>query len=306
MAPALEQWASSTARAPAALLQHLLSSRRVGLGAPSALACRWCALERHRRAPRCGGAGGPIHSPAAVRRPLIQCALGPRHNLLYAMRGGRAEPLPAVLEAVAARQGGGADLRAHAAFRLEAGPPGSRRLGWRPSLYHAGMDPESDCWPGAFSAAPPARAWLATVAFGHGGRRSMGPWSCTLDLPASARLTCRSRPGGTRWAAGPVPGFAVRIRRSHQPGLGADAGLDAAAHRRTLQEQEADPALEAGPAAAPAHGGRWRKGQLREGQTLLLAVEWKLVAPLRVAVTTATPAPSPTIWSSRWPSCFWP
>ena len=120
-----------------------------------------------------------------LRRPLIQVRSARRHNLCYAMRRRPAEPLPAVLETVAAARGA-VLIYARTRRSVEAWAARLSAAGVAAIAYHAGMDPESRLLALEHFQQHPRPVLVATVAFGMGVDRSDVGLVLHLDLPASA------------------------------------------------------------------------------------------------------------------------
>ncbi|MCP9848189.1 ATP-dependent DNA helicase RecQ [Synechococcus sp. Lug-A] len=120
-----------------------------------------------------------------LRRPLVQVRSARRANLVYAMQRRPPDPLPLVLDTVAAASGAvliyARTRRSveHWAARLSA-------AGVEAIAYHAGMDPESRLLALEHFQHHPRPVLVATVAFGMGVDRPDVGLVLHLDLPASA------------------------------------------------------------------------------------------------------------------------
>ncbi len=120
-----------------------------------------------------------------LRRPLVQVRSARRSNLVYAMQRRPPDPLPLVLDTVAAASGAvliyARTRRSveHWAVRLSA-------AGVEAIAYHAGMDPESRLLALEHFQHHPRPVLVATVAFGMGVDRPDVGLVLHLDLPASA------------------------------------------------------------------------------------------------------------------------
>jgi len=194
---------------------------------------------------------GRHHSPAAVAPPPDPGGARPvRHRPLLrhapppprAPRGPRKSPPPAARRCL--RRGlrrGGADLRARTQRFVRPGPPGSRRLGWRPSLITPVLDPESRTLARSnFSQHPRPRGWWPRsppawgstasdvgpgLAPGPAGQRR-GP-TCPRSragrdadgLPAQWPGGCSIRPNRTTWGwADRRPRMRPAHSRRQEPG----------------------------------------------------------------------------------------
>ena len=120
-----------------------------------------------------------------LRRPLIQVRSARRDNLSYAMRRRPAEPMPQVLEALAAARGAKL-IYARTRRSVESWAKRLSEAGVEAIAYHAGMDPESRALALAHFQEHAAPVLVATVAFGMGVDRPDVGLVLHLDLPASA------------------------------------------------------------------------------------------------------------------------
>ena len=120
-----------------------------------------------------------------LRRPLIQVRSARRDNLSYAMRRRPAEPMPQVLEALAAARGAKL-IYARTRRSVESWAKRLSDAGVEAIAYHAGMDPESRSLALAHFQDHAAPVLVATVAFGMGVDRPDVGLVLHLDLPASA------------------------------------------------------------------------------------------------------------------------
>ena len=120
-----------------------------------------------------------------LRRPLIQVRSARRDNLSYAMRRRPAEPMPQVLEALAAARGAKL-IYARTRRSVESWAKRLSEAGVEAIAYHAGMDPESRALALAHFHEHAAPVLVATVAFGMGVDRPDVGLVLHLDLPASA------------------------------------------------------------------------------------------------------------------------
>ena len=120
-----------------------------------------------------------------LRRPLIQVRSARRDNLSYAMRRRPADPMPQVLEALAAARGAKL-IYARTRRSVESWAKRLSDAGVEAIAYHAGMDPESRSLALAHFQDHAAPVLVATVAFGMGVDRPDVGLVLHLDLPASA------------------------------------------------------------------------------------------------------------------------
>ena len=120
-----------------------------------------------------------------LRRPLIQVRSARRDNRSYAMRRRPAEPMPQVLEALAAARGAKL-IYARTRRSVESWAKRLSDAGVEAIAYHAGMDPESRSLALAHFQDHAAPVLVATVAFGMGVDRPDVGLVLHLDLPASA------------------------------------------------------------------------------------------------------------------------
>ena len=120
-----------------------------------------------------------------LRRPLIQVRSARRDNLSYAMRRRPAEPMPQVLEALAAARGAKL-IYARTRRSVESWAKRLSEAGVEAIAYHAGLDPESRSLALAHFQEHAAPVLVATVAFGMGVDRPDVGLVLHLDLPASA------------------------------------------------------------------------------------------------------------------------
>ena len=119
-----------------------------------------------------------------LRRPLIQVRSARRDNLAYVMRRRPAEPLPQVLEALAAARGAKL-IYARTRRSVESWAKRLSEVGVEAIAYHAGMDPESRALALTHFQDHAAPVLVATVAFGMGVDRPDVGLVLHLDLPAS-------------------------------------------------------------------------------------------------------------------------
>ena len=120
-----------------------------------------------------------------LRRPLIQVRSARRDNLSYVMRRRPAEPMPQVLEALAAARGAKL-IYARTRRSVESWAKRLSEAGVEAIAYHAGMDPESRALALTHFQEHAAPVLVATVAFGMGVDRPDVGLVLHLDLPASA------------------------------------------------------------------------------------------------------------------------
>jgi ATP-dependent DNA helicase RecQ len=119
-----------------------------------------------------------------LRRPLIQVRSARRANLSYTMRPRPADPLAAVLDAVAASRGA-VLLYARTRRSVEQWAARLAAAGVEAIAYHAGMDPQSRQLALEHFQRHPRPVLVATVAFGMGVDRQDVGLVVHLDLPAS-------------------------------------------------------------------------------------------------------------------------
>jgi ATP-dependent DNA helicase RecQ len=120
-----------------------------------------------------------------LRRPLIQVRSARRTNLDYTMQRRPADPLPQVLEAVAAARGA-VLIYARTRRSVEQWAARLSSAGVEAIAYHAGLDPQSRQLALEHFQEHPAPVLVATVAFGMGVDRPDVGLVLHLDLPASA------------------------------------------------------------------------------------------------------------------------
>jgi ATP-dependent DNA helicase RecQ len=120
-----------------------------------------------------------------LRRPLIQVRSARRTNLHYTMKRRPAEPLPEMLQAVAASRGA-VLIYARTRRSVEQWAARLTAAGVEAIAYHAGMDPPSRQLALEHFQAHPRPVLVATVAFGMGVDRPDVGLVLHLDLPASA------------------------------------------------------------------------------------------------------------------------
>jgi ATP-dependent DNA helicase RecQ len=120
-----------------------------------------------------------------LRRPLIQVRSARRDNLSYGMRRRPSDPMPEVLEALAAARGAKL-IYARTRRSVESWAKRLSDAGVEAIAYHAGMDPESRSLALAHFQEHAAPVLVATVAFGMGVDRPDVGLVLHLDLPASA------------------------------------------------------------------------------------------------------------------------
>jgi ATP-dependent DNA helicase RecQ len=119
-----------------------------------------------------------------LRRPLIQVRSARRGNLTYTMRRRPQDPLPLVLEAIAASRGA-VLLYARTRRSVEAWAARLGGAGIEAIIYHAGLDPESRVLALEHFQRAERPVLVATVAFGMGVDRPDVGLVLHLDLPAS-------------------------------------------------------------------------------------------------------------------------
>ncbi|MEB3157405.1 MAG: ATP-dependent DNA helicase RecQ [Cyanobacteriota bacterium] len=119
-----------------------------------------------------------------LRHPLVQVRSASRRNLSYAMRRRSAEPLPEVLQALAAARGA-VLIYARTRLAVEDWSERLRRAGVEAIAYHAGLDPPSRQHALEHFQTQPRPVLVATVAFGMGVDRGDVGLVLHLDLPAS-------------------------------------------------------------------------------------------------------------------------
>jgi ATP-dependent DNA helicase RecQ len=119
-----------------------------------------------------------------LRRPLIQVRSARRPNLTYAMRRRPADPLPQLLEALAAARGA-VLIYARTRRSVEQWTARLNEAGVCAIAYHAGMDAESRELALTHFQDEPSPVLVATVAFGMGVDRPDVGLVLHLDLPAS-------------------------------------------------------------------------------------------------------------------------
>ena len=120
-----------------------------------------------------------------LRRPLIQVRSARRDNLAYAMRPRPADPLPAILEAVAVARGA-VLIYARTRRSVEEWAARLAAAGLEAIAYHAGLDHPSRQLALEHFLTHPRPVLVATVAFGMGVDRADVGLVLHLDLPASA------------------------------------------------------------------------------------------------------------------------
>jgi ATP-dependent DNA helicase RecQ len=119
-----------------------------------------------------------------LRRPLIQVRSARRTNLSYAMRRRPADPLPDVLDAVAAARGA-VLIYARTRRSVEQWAARLSAAGVEAIAYHAGMDVQSRALALTHFQEQARPVLVATVAFGMGVDRPDVGLVLHLDLPAS-------------------------------------------------------------------------------------------------------------------------
>ena len=119
-----------------------------------------------------------------LRQPLLQVSSARRTSLTYAMEPRPGDPLPRVMEEVAAARGA---VLIYARTRRSVDDWAGRlaAAGMPAIAYHAGMDPESRLLALAHFQDQPSPVLVATVAFGMGVDRPDVGLVLHLDLPAS-------------------------------------------------------------------------------------------------------------------------
>ncbi|MEB3308176.1 MAG: ATP-dependent DNA helicase RecQ [Cyanobacteriota bacterium] len=120
-----------------------------------------------------------------LRRPLVQVRSARRSNLLYAMQRRPEDPLPLVLEALAAARGA-VLIYARTRRSVELWAQRLASGGVEAIAYHAGLDVESRTLALEHFLGAAQPVLVATVAFGMGVDRSDVGLVLHLDLPASA------------------------------------------------------------------------------------------------------------------------
>ena len=119
-----------------------------------------------------------------LRSPMVQVSSARRTNLRYAMQRRPKEPMPLVLEALAASRGA-ALIYARTRRSVEQWAERLQGKGIQATPYHAGLDPESRHQALTDFLNEERPVLVATVAFGMGVDRSDVGLVLHLDLPAT-------------------------------------------------------------------------------------------------------------------------